>query len=52
LVPIGQLKAHSRNARVHPASQVDDFATTIRRVGFIDPVVIDEGNLILSGHVL
>lgn len=46
------LKAHERNARVHPTGQRDALAESLGRVGWLSPVVVNRttGN-ILDGHL-
>lgn len=47
---INELKPYERNARTHSKDQLDKIAASIREFGFINPVVIDENNMILVGH--
>jgi DNA modification methylase len=49
-VPVGDLKPDPHNARKHPESQINLLAASIRQFGFIGAIVIDEGNVIISGH--
>ena len=46
------LKPFDRNARVHSDRQVDKICVSIRRFGFLVPLLIDEasGNEIIAGH--
>lgn len=50
MLPVAELKAWPRNARLHPAEQVKQLAQSIRRFGFTHPILIDEDNRILAGH--
>lgn len=49
-VPINELKAYKNNARTHNESQLEAIKESIKRFGFIAPVVIDENKMILVGH--
>ena len=39
-----------RNARTHSRRQIKKIAASIERFGFVNPVLIDENNLIIAGH--
>jgi hypothetical protein len=47
---LDQLRPWPRNARIHSRKQVRQIAESIRRFGFINPVLIDGENRILAGH--
>ena len=47
--PIAELKAAGRKARHHPAKQIAKIADSIRRFGFVSPVLIDSEGRILAG---
>jgi len=47
---IADLKPNPRNARTHSDRQIKALASAIKAFGFIDPVIIDGNDLILSGH--
>jgi DNA modification methylase len=47
---VSALNANQRNARKHSKKQVNKVAASIREFGFINPIVIDENNLVLVGH--
>lgn len=49
-VPIGTPKPYQRNPRSHSDDQVDAIRNSIRRFGFIKPIVVDEHDVILAGH--
>lgn len=49
-LPIDRLTFWSRNARTHSRKQIRQIAESIRRFGFINPVLIDGENRILAGH--
>lgn len=44
------LTPHPRNARLHSDRQVMKLRESIREFGFVRPVVVDEGMMILAGH--
>jgi hypothetical protein len=47
---INDLAAYPTNAKKHPESQIRLLAESIKKTGFIDPVIIDEDDMILAGH--
>ena len=47
---LDQLRPWPRNARTHSRKQVRQIAESIRRFGFINPVLIDGENRILAGR--
>ncbi|MEZ5763709.1 MAG: DNA methyltransferase [Xanthobacteraceae bacterium] len=49
-IAVGVLRPWQRNARTHSKKQVRQIADSIRRFGFINPVLIDRENVILAGH--
>jgi hypothetical protein len=49
-MPINALKRNARNARTHSSKQVRQIADSITAFGFLVPILIDEGNLIIAGH--
>lgn len=44
------LRPNPRNARTHPKRQLDAIAASIRRFGFLNPVLIDADGVIIAGH--
>ncbi|MEC5291823.1 DNA methyltransferase [Aurantimonas sp. C2-6-R+9] len=44
------LMPYPGNARIHSRKQVRQIADSIGRFGFTNPVLIDDGNMILAGH--
>lgn len=48
--PPASLQAHSRNARRHPARQIEKLKASISAFGFNAPVIIDRAGQILAGH--
>lgn len=49
--PLARLHPSKRNVRTHPRRQRRKLAAILRRIGFIDPIVVDEDGMILSGHL-
>jgi DNA modification methylase len=45
------LRPHPRNARVHPGKQIQQVVESIKRFGFTSPILINEHNEVLAGHV-
>jgi len=48
--PTVSLRANPRNARTHSKRQIRRLANTIRAVGFIGAIAIDENGMVLAGH--
>ena len=44
------IKPNPDNARKHPAGQVDMIAESIRKFGFLNPVLIDEHKVLIAGE--
>ena len=49
-LPPDALKPNPRNARTHPKRQLEAIAASIRRFGFINPVLVDAEGVIIAGH--
>lgn len=47
---IAQLKPRASNPRTHSKKQIEQIATSIRRFGFTNPVLIDDADGIIAGH--
>jgi hypothetical protein len=47
---LDDLRPNPKNARTHSRRKINDLANTIRAVGFIGVIVIDEKGMILAGH--
>ena len=50
IVPISRLKPCANNARTHSRKQIRLIADSIRRFGFVTPVLIDDNDQIIAGH--
>lgn len=44
------LKPYEKNARTHSAEQIEKICRSIQEFGFINPVLIDEKQMIVAGH--
>ena len=49
-VPVCKLRPHPNNARTHSRKQIQQLAKSIKRFGFCNPILIDDGNQVLAGH--
>ena len=47
---VKSLRNASRNARTHSKKQIAQLANSIRAFGFVNPVLVDDGNRIVAGH--
>jgi DNA modification methylase len=47
---IADLTPRARNPRTHSPKQIEQIAASIRRFGFINPVLIDSAGCIIAGH--
>lgn len=48
--PLDSIHPYGENPKEHPASQVDKIASSIRRFGWDQPIVIDGEGEIIKGH--
>lgn len=44
-IPIEELKPYVRNAKKHPQSQIENVAESIKKFGFVQPIVVDGGGV-------
>lgn len=49
-IAVSDLVPYERNPRKIPQEAIDDVKESYRQCGVIDPIEIDENNVILSGH--
>jgi DNA modification methylase len=49
-VRIEDLKLDPRNPRVHPEKQIQQLVQSFREFGFIQPILVDHHNQVISGH--
>jgi DNA modification methylase len=47
---VSALKPRASNPRTHSKKQIAQIANAIRRFGFTNPVLVDDGNGIVAGH--
>ena len=50
IVPIGSVHINPDNAKDHGPKQVRLIATSMDRYGFLSPIIIDDGHMIVAGH--
>jgi DNA modification methylase len=50
MVRVEALKPYPRNARIHSKKQIWQIADSIKRFGFVNPVLVDDANGIIAGH--
>lgn len=49
MLEISEIKEYKNNPRINNAA-VDDVAESIKQCGYINPIIVDENNVILAGH--
>jgi hypothetical protein len=49
-VPVDQLIPYAGNARKHSRQQVAQIASSIQRFGFLNPVLVDDRDVVIAGH--
>lgn len=47
---VSELKPYARNARTHSRAQIRQIAESIKRFGFTNPILVDDGDEIIAGH--
>ena len=50
ILPISEIHPYENNSRVHPQEQIEKLAESIRSVGIVKPILVDEKHTILAGH--
>jgi ParB-like nuclease family protein len=48
--PIATIRPNPKNTRTHSRKQIRQIAASIRKFGFLNPLIVDERNMILAGH--
>jgi ParB-like nuclease domain len=48
--PLAGLRPNPRNARTHSKKQIKQIAASIRKFGFLNPLIIDDADMVLAGH--
>jgi DNA modification methylase len=49
-IAIDKIGAYPKNAKVHSKKQIQQVANSIKRFGFVQPIVVDKNNEIVIGH--
>jgi len=47
---IAEIRPYAKNAKEHTKKQIQQVANSIKRFGFVQPIVIDKNNEIVIGH--
>lgn len=47
---IDELVPYEHNAKEHPETQIANVANSIKRFGWVQPLVVDENNVVVIGH--
>lgn len=47
---IAELTANPRNARTHSVRQLRQIGRSIESFGFVNPILVDDGNVLIAGH--
>ena len=50
MVKLTDLKPYEKNAKAHPAGQIDKIVNSIREFGFNVPLLIDMVDAVIAGH--
>jgi DNA modification methylase/ParB-like chromosome segregation protein Spo0J len=50
LRPVGELRAHAGNARLHSAEQIEQIKASMMAFGFTNPLLADEDGELIAGH--
>ncbi|MCC6717649.1 MAG: site-specific DNA-methyltransferase [Acetobacteraceae bacterium] len=50
LRPVGELRAHGGNARLHSAEQIEQIKASMLAFGFTNPLLVDEDGVLIAGH--
>ena len=49
-VSVGILVPYEKNTKIHDKTQIDNVAESIKKYGFVQPIVIDKNNVVVIGH--
>jgi DNA modification methylase len=49
-IKIQDIKPYEKNAKKHTRKQIDQVANSIKRFGFVQPLVVDKNNELIIGH--
>lgn len=48
--PLSEITPYAKNAKKHDQTQIDNVAESIKRYGFVQPIVVDRDGVIVIGH--
>lgn len=48
--PIGKVLPYASNAKVHPERQISEITASIKKFGFVNPVLVDAKGVVIAGH--
>ena len=49
-IKVSDIHPYDKNAKKHPADQVEHIANSIKEFGFQQPLVVDKDNVLVIGH--
>jgi ribosomal protein S16 len=49
-IKVAELGEYKNNVKIHTDSQIKHVTKSIERLGFLDPILIDNNNVIIAGH--
>ena len=49
-ISIEAVRPNPRNPRTHSKKQIKLIAASIKKFGFLNPVIVDDANMVLAGH--
>lgn len=49
-ISVKDLIPYDRNTKKHDKTQINNVAESIKQYGFVQPIVIDKGNVVVIGH--
>jgi DNA modification methylase len=50
VLQVSEIIPYSRNSRTHSDAQISQIAASIQQFGFTNPVLVDEGMVVVAGH--
>ena len=49
-INIKEIKPYDKNAKIHSKKQIQQVANSIKRFGWVQPLVVDKDNNLIIGH--
>jgi DNA modification methylase len=49
-MPVDSIRPNPRNARTHSKKQIRQIESSIRKFGFLNPIIVDSDGIVLAGH--